>query len=440
MKTTRYQHTICSLTMTPRHLFCLVLLLTLGTVSSSNAQEKDTLAELIQIALEQNNEILAARSRLVESTEKIRQAGTLPDPKLGMAYFLQPVETRTGPQEASISLTQSIPWLGRLSLNKQLRQNDTDISRVFLTSTHLGVIRKIKETYVEYGYIGQAKKITSQILELMNYLEGIARTNYTNGKASYTDLLKIQIEIAKLENKQQSLDDNTTPVRVRLNGLIGADRNMARRQPETLPEISLGLQEEEIYALTRRHSPNILAGQHKVTRNQTSLDIADQGFYPDLTVSVKTILTGEAEFGDPPDSGRNPVIAGLSVNLPIFYDRRNGAVAEKQASVRRARNELEQILNSLETEIELTLFRYRDAERHLNLYKKSLIPKVRQELDVALEAFQGGQHSIIELIDTEKDWLNFELAMIRAQADMAIQIARLEELAGTTLADWDQDT
>ncbi len=426
--------------MNLRLLLCLVLLLNLGTISTGNAQEKETLAELVQIALEQNNEILAARSRLVEATERIRQAGTLPDPKLGMQYFLEPVETRTGPQESSISLTQSIPWLGRLSLNKQLRQNDTDITRVLLTSTHLGVIRKIKEAYIEYGYLGQAKKITSQNLELMNYLEGIVRTNYTNGKASYTDVLKIQIEIAKLENKQQSLDDNTMPVRVKLNGLLGVDRNMARRQPETLPEISLGPQEEEIYTLTRQYNPNILAGQHKVTRNQTSLDIANQGFYPDIALSVKTIFTGEAEFGNPQGSGRNPIIAGLSITLPIFYDRRNGAVAEKQASIRTARNELEQILNSLETEIELTLFRYREAERLLNLYRENLIPKVRQELDVALEAFQGGQHSIIELIDSEKDWLNFELARIRAQADMAIQIARLEELAGTTLANWNQNT
>lgn len=440
MSTTQNQHTSCSLTTMMGLRLSLALLLTLGTLSISIAGEVDNLTELIRIALEQNNDILAAKSRLIESTEKIRQAGTLPDPKLGMEYFLQPIETRTGPQEASISLSQSIPWLGTLSLDKQLKQNDTDIAGALVTSAHFGVISKIKETYIEYGYLGQAKKITAQILELMNYLEGIARTNYTNGKASYTDVLKIQIEIAKLENTQRSLDDSTMPVRVKLNGLLGADRNMARRQPENLPQVALGFTEEEIYTLARRHSPKILAGRHKVTRNQTSLDIADQGFYPDLTLSVKTIFTGEAEFGNPPDSGQNPVIAGLSVNLPVYFDRRNGAIAEKLASVRTARNELEQIMKTLETEIESALFHYRESERLLNLYRNNLIPKVRQELDVALEAFQGGQYSILELIDSEKNWLNFELARIRAQADMAIQIARLEEMAGTTLADWEQNT
>ncbi|MCL7489780.1 MAG: TolC family protein [Desulfobulbaceae bacterium] len=440
MKTTRQQPDIRTQPAKTRLLLCLAMVFTLGTAPTAMAGENSSLEELVRIGLEQNSEIIAARSRLSEATEKIRQAGVLPDPRLGVEYFLQPVETRTGPQEASISLNQSIPWPARLSLDKQLKKHDADITGTFLTTIQLGVISRIKEAYIEYGYLGQAHKITGQILELMNYLEGIARTNYSSGKASYTDVLKIQIEIAKLENKQQSLDDNTMPVRVRINSLLGVDRNLARRQPETLPEIVLGPREEEIFTLARQYSPKILAGRYKINRSRTGLDIADQGFYPDFNVSVKTIFTGDAEFGDPPDSGRNPVIAGLSVNLPLFYDRRNSAIAEKQASIGTARSELEQTLNSLDTDIELTLFRYREAERQLNLYRDNLLPKVHQELEVALEAFQSGEYSILELIDAEKNWLNFELARIRAQADMAIQVARLEELAGTTLTDWDRNS
>ena len=111
MKTMHILHTIYSLVPMPVFFVIPSLLFIPGTVSTCNAAGNDNLAGLVQTALEQNSEILAARSRLTESTEKIRQAGTLPDPKLGMEYFLQPIETRTGPQEASISLSQSIPWL-----------------------------------------------------------------------------------------------------------------------------------------------------------------------------------------------------------------------------------------------------------------------------------------------------------------------------------------
>lgn len=424
-----------------RSLFLyLTIFFSVQATASLAASDKDNgLKELISIALEQNNEILSAESRVIEATERIRQAGTLPDPQLGFEYFLEPIETRTGPQEASVSLRQSFPWLGRLSLEKELKENDVGIAKALLIKTRFSVIRKIKEAYIEYGYLGQAEKITTQILELMNYLEGIANTNYTSGKASYADVLKIQIEIDKLRNKKISLADNTTPFRTRINNILGTDRNMARQQPDNLPQLSLGKTEEDIFELFRLYNPVILAGQHKVNGSRTSLDIAEQGYYPDLTMSVKTIFTGEAEFGNPPDSGQDPVIAGFSINIPLFFDRRNGAIAEKQASIRTSQTELKELTNVLESEIEMILFRYREAERLMGLYNESLIPKVRQELDVALEAFQGGEYSILELIDAEKNWLNFELAKIRAQADMAIQLAKLEELTGTTLADWNQN-
>ena len=155
-------------------------------------------------------------------------------------------------------------------------------------------------------------------------------------------------------------------------------------------------------------------------------------------MSVKNIFTGEAEFGDPPDSGNDPLVAGIAVTIPLFYGKRNGAIAEKQALVQAARAMHLQTLTDIDDQIEMILFRYREANRLHDLYQNNLIPKVRQELDVTLEAFQGGQSSILELIDAEKNWLSFELSSLRAKADMAIQVARLEELTGKTLADWNQ--
>jgi len=400
------------------------------------AQDAEGLAAYLQTALEQNYEIRAAQTRWEESVAKIGQAGSLPDPKLGVEYFLQPIETRTGPQEASLSLSQSFPWFGRLTLEEQLKQAESAVAQARLADTRLMVARRVKETYIEYGYLSQAGEITSEIHELMSYLEGVARTKYASGGSRYTDVLKIQIELSRLADRIRSLEDNATPVRVMLNSLMGVDRDLARPKPDALPTIVLTKRDDEIIALARQYSPKLLAGQQRIAQGQTNLEIADTDFYPSFTATVKTIFTGEAEFGNPPDSGSDPVVAGLVVNLPVFRERRHSAMAEKRAAIGSARNELEQTVKSLEAEIELSLFRYRDAERRLNLYQGDLIPKVRQELEVSLEAFQGGQYSILELIDAEKNWFNFELAAIRARADMAKEVAMLEGLVGITLADW----
>ena len=130
------RHMNKSLKTVQRLLLCLVFLFfTLNNDSIAASDREGSLEELVRITLEQNNEILSAESRVVEATEKIRQAGSMPDPQLGFEYFLEPIETRTGPQEASVSLKQSVPWPGRLSLDKNLKEKEAEIARAFLIKT-----------------------------------------------------------------------------------------------------------------------------------------------------------------------------------------------------------------------------------------------------------------------------------------------------------------
>lgn len=88
---------------------------------------------------------------------------------------------------------------------------------------------------------------------------------------------------------------------------------------------------------------------------------------------------------------------------------------------------------ALETEIQQQLFDLRDAERKIDLYKKSLIPKAEQALAVNRQSYEAGQIEFFNLIDTERMLLEFELAYERALADHLIARAELSRLTGTDL-------
>lgn len=130
------------------------------------------------------------------------------------------------------------------------------------------------------------------------------------------------------------------------------------------------------------------------------------------------------------------MIAGVTVNLPIFRERRHAGVAEKEAVISSEQSFRQQQLRLITMEIEKELYAYREAQRRIELYRDELLPKVKQQLEVAINGFQGGQSSILELIDAEKSLLDFRLAESRAVADRALAVARLESRTGTTLADW----
>jgi outer membrane protein TolC len=123
-----------------------------------------------------------------------------------------------------------------------------------------------------------------------------------------------------------------------------------------------------------------------------------------------------------------------SINLPIWY--RKYRAAEKEARLRHAAVQEERVntKNQLEADLKLALYHFRDAERKIDLYRDTLIPKADESLQVAQLGFETGKVSFISLIDAERLLLEFELAHERALADRAKRLAEIETLVNKDLS------
>ena len=418
-------------------LLCLtVVMLDISSPLATETKPANTLSSYLEQALAHNDTLRAARAKFRAASHKIPQAGVLPDPKLAVQYYLEPIETRTGPQQAAIGISQGLPWLGKLALLRKLADHDQDIAGAELAATELDVARQVKEAYIAYSFLGRSQQVLNDNLELLQYLEGIARDRYTGGKATYFDVLKVQIELAQTREKVRTLKDKTSSLRVQLNNLLGAAPELARPVPDTVPELALKKKEGVLYKLAQEHSPLLTAAQERIAKAQTGKALAKKSFYPDFQVSLKTIFTGSAEYGDPPDSGSDPIIAGVSMDIPLFRERRHAKVAEQKEALHNAQALEAEQERKIQNRIEQTLYTYRDVEHRVSLYRKELLPKVRQQLEVAVSGFQSGKNSILEIIDAEKSLLGFELAESRALADKALALAELEAQTGIILTDW----
>jgi outer membrane protein, heavy metal efflux system len=415
--------------------FSALLVIVFAFLTTPSVQAEN-LSNYLEEALAGNDILQGARATFRISNEKNRQVGVLPDPKLSVQYYLEPVETRTGPQNTAIGLSQSVPWFNKLSLLQEIGDHDVLIAGAKLASVELDVTRQVKTAYIEYAYLGRSQQTMADNLELLRYLEGVARSRYAGGKATFFDVLKIQIEMTKTQEKSDTLTDRATPLRVHINNLLGTERERSRQIPKNIPEVTLTTDEPSIHSFALKNAPLLQSARQSIAKARSAKELAETAFYPDLNFSIKTILTGSAEYGTPQDSGKDPIIAGLNVNLPIFYERRQAGVAAQVATIEMAQSNQQQQLRLLTTHIEQELFSYREAERKLLMYQDDLLPKVKQQLEVAVNGFQSGETTILELIDAEKNLLRFSLAKDRALANRALAVARLESRVGVVLAAW----
>ena len=384
---------------------------------------------LAQAALK-NPELEAAFHRWKAALEKIPQVRALPDPRFTFAYFIESVETRVGPQRARFALTQSFPWFGTLDLREDMATQEANALKAQYDFIKLRVFYDVKNGFYEYAYLAQSVQITRADIELLKYLESIARARYSAGAIPFADVIKTQVQLGRIEDRLNTLLDLRTPVMAKLAAALNMPMDSEFPWPPAVPVMLTTLTDDELFKLVGEYNPQIKKFEYLEAMERVGIELAQKDYYPNFTFGVETILTDPALNPATPDSGKDPVIASMSINIPFWWEKRRAAVREREAKHSAVTRDNVALKQNLLSSMQLALYKYRDAQRKIDLYQNTLIPKADEALAVTLEAFQAGTRSSLDLIDAEKTLLEFELAYIRALADQAQRLAELEMLLG----------
>ncbi len=392
--------------------------------------EKPTLDDYVAYALLNNAGLEAAFNRWRTALEEIPQARTLPDPRFNYRYFIENVETRTGPQENMLGLSQAFPWFGELDLKGEMAVEAARTMQARFEQQRLLVTYQVIAAYAEYAYQSAATEIVRENRDLVKHLEEVARTSFRAGNADSADVIRAQVELGRLEDRLLSAEALEPPLRSRLNALLNRPAHAAVPGvvlPATDP---LQLGRDELQRLLLAANPELHALQHEVARNRTGIDLAKTDRYPDFTLGVDYTDVGTSPFSNAPDESDDILSVGVSVTLPIWAEKNDAVVGEALSRFGSATKQRVDRENALKAELELALFQYEDAVRKVDLYRNTLLPKAEESLGATLTAFQGNTASFTDLIDAERVLLEFQIQDARAQADQAIRRAQIELLTG----------
>ncbi|MBU8869359.1 MAG: TolC family protein [Gemmatimonadales bacterium] len=384
------------------------------------------------------NQMLRSRySDYAAAKEMISQVTSLPEPRLGYTEYLQPVETRVGPQKRAISLSQSFPWFGSLSLRGDVKKEKAEAVRSLIYSAALEIVAEVKKAYYDIGYLEQAIKITEQHVRLRTQWEAVARARYSAGSGQYTDVIKAQVEWGILSDRLAELQDQRRTLAAVMNALL--DR------PPVTPVVvtgrpaaaELNLDLADLAARMKARNPLLSAWDHRAREFLFSDRLAGRQGYPSFTLGLNYILTGPARMDGVPDSGEDAVMASLAVTLPIWRGKYNSASRTAVHQYQAALSSKRELTNNLVASLERSHFRYRGARRKRELYQTALLPKGQQSLDATRAAYEAGNSSFLDLVDAERLVLEFELSLARAQFDVLIQESVLEHLVAGPLTQFE---
>lgn len=388
------------------------------------------LDDYLGYAAAHNEELNAAIHAWQAIKDRRPQATSLPDPRFRFTEYLESVETRVGPQERAFGLSQTIPWFGKLSLKGQIEEERASGAAAGAKAVFLRIAYRVKKSYYDLAYLKHSLAITEEHLDLLSQWEEVARSRYATGTGSYAELIKAQVELGKLSERIEELRDRYRPLAAALNAALNRPADARIAWPTELEAQGSPLDEGALQRRLPVENPELLGLEHQALSFLRAEELAGKQRYPDLTLGVNYIQTGDARMENVLGSGKDPILASFSINIPIWSGKYQAAEREAAGSYLAAHSIRREKENNLAAALELALFGYRDALRKLDLYGDTLLPKGRQSLGATLAAYETGEAGFLDLVDAERLLLEFELSKARAAADLMIQLAEIEVLVG----------
>ncbi|MCD6288153.1 MAG: TolC family protein [Candidatus Hydrogenedentes bacterium] len=395
--------------------------------------EQSSLSDYLAYAALNNPGLESAFNRWKAAIERIPQVTSLPDPKFSYTYFIEELETRTGPQRQRFGLAQMFPWFGTLELRGDVAVELANVEKERYEAEKLSLFYRVKDAYYEYYYLSREIAVTKEMFDLLTYLETVARTRYAVGSASNQDVIKAQVELGKLEDRLNTLRDFRVPLAARLNAALNRPEQTPLPWPDSIPLDRVEFTDAQVMDWLAQHNPDLKAIDYLMAKEEKSVKLAEKDFYPDFTFGINYMETGDARMPNTRGSSDDPVAVMLSIDVPIWRQKYRAGMLEAKARYDAAELQRHDKENMLKSQAEMVLYRFRDAERKINLYHDTLIPKANQSLNVAQQTFAAGKLSFLDVLDAERTLLEFKLAYERAFADRAQRLAELEMIVGREL-------
>ncbi|MFH1613718.1 MAG: TolC family protein [Planctomycetota bacterium] len=415
-------------------LASLLLLTPAGAIQQLNdINDLQSLQNYLHFALLNNADLKSKFEEWKAALEQVPQAKALDDPRFTYSYFIEEVETRVGPQRNKFGIMQVFPWLGKIEARGDVAAAKAKAVKQRYEAGKLKLFWQVKDGFYEFAYLAAAIDIAKENLELLKHFEEIARTKYRAATATHPDVIRAQVELAKLEDILKSLEELRKPTVARLNSVLNRPIDAELAWPEKEPIRQVRFSRQHIIESLVKNNPELAELNWEVEAAKAEIELAKKKFYPDIGVGVDWIQTDNAASPGVRDSGKDPIVLMFSMNIPLWQDSYKAAERQAKANVRKSQQQKIDTENKTIAQTIQVLYDVEDSQRKMHLYGDVLASKAQELVQTSEAAYRAGTIDFLSLIDAQRMLLKYSLDYEKAVTNNQQKLAELEMLIGTEL-------
>jgi cobalt-zinc-cadmium efflux system outer membrane protein len=391
------------------------------------------LGSLYQEAEQSSPRVQAARAIARAADARVSPARRPPDPRvqLGfMNYSLSNLEPMEPLGMTQLQLMQMIPTAGKLRLAGRAGSARALAAAARASETTWEVRSRIAMVFYELYATDRSLDVARQTVRLLHDLLAIAESMYRVGEGRQADVLRAQVEIARMTEDTLRMRAMRTSLAARLHALLDRTADDAVGSP-VLPILPEGVPERDsLLAWSQADRAMVRAGEQEVRAADADRRLARREIWPDLEVGI---VYGR-QRGEMGTEHMGSLMLGAS--LPIFARSRQLAMREEATAMSRmATAELAEMRAETRGRVGEVYADLTRARTLAALYRGTVLPQADATVASALSAYRVGSVDFMTVLDGRMTVNRYRQELFSLEAEEGIAWAELEMLTGRPLLD-----
>jgi cobalt-zinc-cadmium efflux system outer membrane protein len=388
-------------------------------------------------AVEASNPRISAAGALARAADaRISPARRPPDPQLQFA-----LENRDLPDFGlndplgmnTVQVMQMVPFPGKLRMAGEVASAKAEAEHARAADMAWDVRARAAMAFYELYQMDRSLEVAEETLRIVRDLAVTAGTMYAVGEARQADVLRAQVEIARMTEDVTRMRTERVSAAARLNALLAIDPStpvgspVRPAFPDTLPPL------DSLVAEAQRNRPMVQAAEADVRAADAGERLAHREIWPDFQFGV--------EYGQRPmEDGTDRMLSlMLGFNLPIFAGSRQLAMRREATAMRQmAAADLATMQADTRGRVAELYAAAERARRLGELYEGTILPQAHTTVASALAAYRVGGVDFMTLLDDQMTVNRYRQDLYTLDAQRGQALAELEMLLSRPLFDPDK--
>lgn len=258
-------------------------------------------------------------------------------------------------------------------------------------------------------------------------------SSMSGGTGGMSDVLRIQMERAELENNLKNIRSARIMAEAKFNTLLNRKSDAMVTVPDSLIQRVFSINEQSILDSIFSRNPmlTMIDAEGDAYRAKAKMD--KRMSYPMIGVGFQYMLVNKTKnpMTMPDMNGMDMVMPMLKLSLPLYRSKYNAQQRESKNYWLASELKRENVQNQLSAEFVTIRQQLEDAARKVELYTNQYELSV-STWQLIVREFSAGRQSLTDVIQVERQMLDYNLKKSEAVAEYNTTVAGIEKLISTS--------